>query len=517
MRYYASILIALLALTNVAFCAVGDSGVSDGFTSVQPGQGYDEGTAGSAASLSTGYMVTGYQSPGYSSQTGDLSGSALAYQAFNQQTFASNSQQASQGIDYQPVQQSAAGYESSNYVTNSAMNAPQIAEPYQDHFSPDDLNIIQPNAENFHPDGSLNFAPASIPSGINVEAYNPGQGQGYWYYPGSSTSKNRFYAQTSAGLMTTAGCSYGGYLPLWSDINSPGNFYVYEWYPGQTTPSVRWWGWTWQGFKKGWFTGDVAGWHILCYNCRDWSNYVYVYVWPGSGSPYASTGPSAIGQPSLPSGAPTPPDMSSENLALPDYNQYQPNAACAAQGAGQIIEAQSPNMPHTNAFYPAGSPYPVQDAYSAQVSTPAQSGYSTCPTCTDNTAATVSLGAYMPASGPAYSGQNFQAVYPTPVAYRCNEYYIQTCSGKLGTVAGARYGEWLPLWSKIGRPGVYWSFEWTQCGSPQVYCYPDVKSFGYKGMGWYQTWFRGDSPGWHILSYYNSDWSNYVYVYVWPV
>jgi hypothetical protein len=512
MRYYASVLIALLALTNVAFCAVGDEGVSDGSTSVQPGQGYDAGTASSAASQSPGYLVTGYQSPGYSSQTGDSSGSELAYQAFAQ-----SSQQSS---NYQPTQQNDASYESNNYASNYASNAPQIAGPYQDHLSPDDLNIIQPNAENFHPDSSLNFVPASIPSGINVEAYNPGQGQGYWYYPGSATSKNKFYVQTSAGLMTTAGCSYGGYLPLWSDINSPGNFYVYEWYPGQAMPSIRWWGWAWQGFKKGWFTGDVPGWHILCYNCRDWSNYVYIYVWPSGGSVYVSTGPSTVSQASLPSGAPTPPDMSAENLMLPDYNQYQPNAGCAAQsytqGPGQNNAAQSLNMPQANAFYPAESPSPQQDAYSTQGSTLAQSGYSTCPTCTDKTSTTGGLSAYVPASVPDYTGGTYQAVYPTPVAYRCNEYYVQTCSGKLSTIAGAKYGGWLPLWSKIGKPGVYWSFEWTQCGSPLVYCYPDVKSFGYKGMGWYQTWFRGNNPGWHILSYYNSDWSNYVYIYVWP-
>ncbi len=169
-----------------------------------------------------------------------------------------------------------------------------------------------------------------------------------------------------------AGCSYGGYLPLWADINSAGNFYVYEWYPGQWTPSVRWWGWTWPGFKKGWFTGDVPGWHILSYNCRDWSNYVYIYVWPSGsgsgayGSSYSSgysaghsTGAStsaaaAISEP-LPSGAPTPPDPNAENLVLPDFNLLQPSTGQSGYAAGTA------SMTGTAGYSPQySSQYPSQ-------------------------------------------------------------------------------------------------------------------------------------------------------------
>ena len=48
---------------------------------------------------------------------------------------------------------------------------------------------------------------------------------------------------------------------------------------------MRWWGWTGTGYKKGWFSGDVPGWHILCYNCGIWSNYIYIYVYPRGASP----------------------------------------------------------------------------------------------------------------------------------------------------------------------------------------------------------------------------------------
>ena len=109
------------------------------------------------------------------------------------------------------------------------------------------------------------------------------------------------------------------------------------------------------------------------------------------------------------------------------------------------------------------------------------------------------------------------AVYPRPTSYRCNEYFVQVWPGRLNTVGSVKYGEWLPLWSKIGRAGNYWSFEWALCGNPSgYYCYPEVKNFGFKATGWYPTWFRGNKPGWHILCYYCNDWSNYIYIYVWP-
>ncbi len=350
----------------------------------------------------------------------------------------------------------------------SSFAAPALSGPYQEHFSPDELKLSQPQAEMFQPDGSLNFvSAASPPSSMLIETPSgsaPGAepGAGSWYYPGSVSSRNKFYVQTATGLKTVAACNYGGYVPLWSNIASSENFFVYEWYPGQTSPYVRWWGWTWPGWKKGWFSGDVPGWHILCYHCRDASNYVYIYVWPSGSSP--ATGPGQMGSGytpvdsaqtqtsgSLPTGAPTPPDPNAENLMLPNFNLLS------------------------------------QGQYNSQ----SQTGYAT---------------------------QTFSTVFPKPATFRCNAYYIQTWPNNLNTVGAVKCGEWLPLWSNIGRAGYYWSYEWAQgCGYPSgAFCYPEVKNFGYKGTGWCSTWFRGNKQGWHILSYYSNDWSNYIYIYVWP-
>ncbi|MDM7912745.1 MAG: hypothetical protein QUS09_06580 [Methanotrichaceae archaeon] len=513
-------------MTGIAFGAVGDTGVSDGVSTVQPGQSTQN------------KQTSGYQQ---SSPTSQMYASA----------------------------------------------APRTSGPYEEHMSADDLRLSQPQAESFQPDSNLNFVSAAPPS-VSSETYGAvmGTGQdvsqetGSWYYPGSVSSRNKFKVQTFSGLSTVAGCSYGGYLPLWADINSAGNFYVYEWYPGQWTPSVRWWGWTWPGFKKGWFTGDVPGWHILCYNCRDWSNYVYIYVWPsGSGSGTYSLGynagystgystemptqAAAISEP-LPSGAPTPPDPNAENLVLPDFNllqlsnsqsgyaagtagSYATGAAGATGTAGyppqyssqyplQHSSQGTTNFPvqGTNAIYPARytpqvghtqgaftSGYPV--GYSAGQTAPGSQAQKVCTACAER-GSYAEQGSYTGlAATSGYAAQTFQTVktyqtvFPKPSTCKCNEYYVQVWPNKLSTVGSVRCGEWLPLWSKISKPGIYWSFEWTQCGSPAgYYCQPEVRSFGYKNAGWHQTWFRGNKPGWHILSYCTGDYSNYVYVYVWP-
>ena len=96
-----------------------------------------------------------------------------------------------------------------------------------------------------------------------------------------------------------------------------------------------------------------------------------------------------------------------------------------------------------------------------------------------------------------------------------NTYYVQTWPHGLSTVTSVRCGDWIPLWSMIGTPGTYWSFEWT-LGDPYHGWTPDIKNFGYKNFGWYPSWFRSSTPGWHLLCYYCNDWSNYVYIYVKP-
>ncbi|MDM7939887.1 MAG: hypothetical protein QUS07_06045, partial [Methanothrix sp.] len=249
-------LVMFFVMTNVAFGAVGDGSVSDGASSIQPGQSYSTG----AAVQSAGSQFTGYQA----ASAGASYGSYAQYQS------------------NQPAQSSS---QSAQAITTSL---PQIAGPYQESMAADDLKLSQPVADSFRPDESLGFVSATLPSDLTAGAGSTTYGSttgsmtasSPWYYPGSMVSPNKFYVQTSYGLATVGGCRYGGYLPLWADISSGGNLFVYEWYPGQSTPHVRFWDWTWTGFKKGWFYGDVAGWHILCYNCRDWSNYVYIYVYP---------------------------------------------------------------------------------------------------------------------------------------------------------------------------------------------------------------------------------------------
>jgi hypothetical protein len=499
MKHCLLIQIALLVMINVAFGAVGDGGVSDGISSLQSDQGYLTG----ADQQSVGSQLSGYQAASV--------GASLPYQSGSYQS----------GYVPSPSNQPSQAQQVSFSSPADTYSIPQISGPYQERMSAEELRLSQ--ADSFHPDGGLDFVSTTLPSGLTAGTYGSTQGgiggSGSWYFPGSVISPNRFYVQTSSGLRTVGGCSFGGYLPLWADVKSGGNFFVYEWYPGQFTPSVQRWGWTWPGFKRGWFSGDVPGWHILCYNCRDWSNYIYIYVYPGAGAvPGAfSSYPGNTAQWSLPTGAPTPPDPNSESLVLPDFNLYKPST-------GQTMQSGYSG-------YPAQGSYPAQASYPAQGSYPAQAGYSkSCTTCASSTAVTGGVSSSYPYQGscPActasssltapygYAPQSYQAVYPTPSTCRCNEYYVQPYPGRLSTVAGVYCGEWLPLWSKVSRPGIYWSFEWTVCGNQRYYCSPEVRNFGYKNTGWYQTWFRGNNPGWHILSYYCNDWSNYIYIYVWP-
>jgi len=515
-----------LFMTNVAFAAIGDSSVTGGTSSLQSVQGLETGAAVQSTGPSAGYPAT------------------------NTREYSSAQQ------DYSRQPGGVTAYGSNQALTSSA---PQITGPYQESLSAEDLRLASPQADSFRPDENLGFVSATPPSTLAGAATYAGTsgsvaGSGYWYYPGSVISPNRFYVQVSSGLGTVGGCSFGGYLPLWADISSGGNLFVYEWYPGQSTPTVGWWGWTWAGFKKGWFYADAPGWHILCYNCRDWSNYVYIYVYPSSGysasahdgsayygSTYSAavqTGPAASSAlasgSTLPAGAPTPPNPNSESLALPDYSKYTPYTGQAMQAAysgypSQKGYATPASTLSQSGLLATGSTYPVsvtgtQAGFSSKVCTTCTSSGTTvasgvsssypyqgsCPTCATSASGTLT-------APYGYAPQSYQAVYPTPSTCRCNEYYVQYYPTKISTVAGMYCGEWLPLWSKISRPGVYWSYEWAPCnGQYGYYCSPEVKNFGYKSTGWYQTWFRGNNPGWHILSFYCNDWSNYVYIYVWP-
>ena len=226
----------------------------------------------------------------------------------------------------------------------------------------------------------------------SVQAALPGSS--VWYYPSSVVSANRFFVQTASGFRTVGGCSFKGYLPLWADIKSSGNFFVYEWYPGRSTPSVRWWGWTGTGWKKGWFCGDVPGWHILCYNSGIWSNYIYIYVYPRGAALSAPSGYSnaaaSMTAASLPLDAPIPPDPGAERIVLPDYQPVQAGHRPVSRRADTIIPFSSSGtglVENPAIANPALMSYPNQASYPGAASLPGQASSSrkTCTTCTSST------------------------------------------------------------------------------------------------------------------------------------
>jgi hypothetical protein len=487
---------------------------------------------------------------------GSLTGIATNSYVQEQSAQASVSQPSLSSYGNMPSGSYPAQSQGSSPSQQSAYPAPQISGPVQEQITAEMLGLAQPQMESYAPDGNLGFISASQPTdaaqvmpataqpnpvysaSYPVQSASPGSNT--WYYPSSLVSANRFYVQTASGLRSIGGCSFRGYLPLWADIKSSGNFYVYEWYPGSSTPSVRWWGWTGSGWKKGWFFGDVSGWHILCYNSGIWSNYIYIYVYPAGAvmsAPSAySNAVQGMSATSLPQGAPIPPDLAAEGVSMPDFSLYRPIADQSYQSG--YVYADYPARGNAQfasslaAANPALFSSPDQSAFVGAAVLPGQASASskTCTTCTSSTVVAGGVSSIYPdntgcptcapiasQSAPyGYVAQSYQAVYPVPSICRCNEYYVQSCPGKLATVAGVFCGKWLPLWSKVSRPGVYWSFEWTACSGPGYYCPPEVKNFGYKSTGWYQTWFKANNPGWHILSYCCNDWSNYVYIYVWP-
>ena len=486
MRRYLLLSASFLILVNAALGSVGGAGISD---TANPWSQQDYSAGTDAARI----------------QAAEASALAARQQSIQQQFY--------QGSF-------AAGTYPSGEETSG--QAPQIRGPVEEQMTAERLGLSLPPMDDFTPDVSLDFTSVPSPNDAAMPALNyesvafqsmDRSGSAYavqpravsqlqstrqtterttatWYYPSSLASSNRFYVQTSSGLYTVGGCGYGGCLPLWADIRASGNFFVYEWYPGQSRPYVHSLGWMSTGWKKGWFGGDVPGWHILCYNSGLWSNYIYIYVYPAYGSSSYSqsygqpAGAYQSGSAAYPAGL-IPPNPTGEGLAMPDFNLYPPasQASAATFTSSTLITGGVVSSSPYGALMPASSSSP--------------SSLGSAPT--------------------GYVAGGCNAVYPHPSVCKCNEYYVQGCSGKLDTVAGVFCGEWLSLWSKISRPGDYWSFEWKTCGGKGgSFCSPDVRNFGYKAKGWHHTWFEGDDLGWHILSYYSNDWSNYIYIYVWP-
>jgi len=108
--------------------------------------------------------------------------------------------------------------------------------------------------------------------------------------PSGTSATNKLYV--SYVPQTVAGCRLYGWLPMWLKTSGSGPIWFYEWYPsGQL--SVNYLGYASGGWQKKWFNGDTPGWHILQYHSSGWSNYIYIYVYPGSSSRWTDLGPYA--------------------------------------------------------------------------------------------------------------------------------------------------------------------------------------------------------------------------------
>lgn len=245
----------------------------------------------------------------------------------------------------------------------------------------------------------------------------------------------------------------------------------------------------------------------------------------GTNEPLAT--PSASGTTiAMGSGAPMPPNPFIEGMAPEDlqmvppkysYSAWQSPSFEADNYAPPITSSTSASAPSS---YPPGyvdkasgttTPY---NYYTEMTFGPVDYGKDCTCTATQPYCCSSGYSGSSSSYNQLYAPTTYQTQY-SPAAYQTyNEYYVQTGSNNLVTVAGVRQGEWLPLWSKVKWPGYYWSFEWY-CGN--IYnCSPEVKNFGYKNAGWQNTWFYGNMQGWHLLCYNCNDWSNYVYIYVWP-
>ncbi|HPJ30476.1 MAG TPA: hypothetical protein PLZ42_03695 [Methanothrix sp.] len=461
------------------------------------------------------------------------------------------------------------GSASADLASSYYVEAPALKGPYDEGFSPTELDFGTPEMYTFAPpDDGLSFVSATPPESVQTGMEGTSATASVsWYWPGSVESQNKLYIQTPSGVATVAGCGNGGHLPLWAKVAYTGNFFVYEWYPNQLTPTVNWHFWTWPNYLKGWFRGDDAGWHIICFHCDKSSNYVYIYVFPDSGSQAGGaygthsggipgyydggSGSYAGGLSSYADGAPGPyaGEMSGyyegtsgsyagtgtttgcPRIEAPQTVPTITSLAGDGLSAGLGMSTPTPPDPVSEGLMPTDLRLPAPECITSPGGHQGDSctsggGYATCGTTSPcGVSSGGSTGYCWGGTGTitppgfneeiTYTVSDFGLVYTPMAACRHNEYYVQTWPNRLTTVASTQKDEWLPLWSKISRPGMYWSFEWPPCKSG-CYCQPEVKSLGYKKEGWYPTWFKSSTPGWHLLCYQCNDWSNYVYIYVWP-
>jgi hypothetical protein len=110
-----------------------------------------------------------------------------------------------------------------------------------------------------------------------------------------------------------------------------------------------------------------------------------------------------------------------------------------------------------------------------------------------------------------YSADNnpvqYMMVLPQGVAVT-NKLYVSYAPQ---TVAGGELYGWLPMWLFTSESGPIWFYEWYPSGKLSV------NYLGYSSGGWQKKWFYAETSGWHILQYYSSGWSNYIYIYVYGI
>jgi len=122
-----------------------------------------------------------------------------------------------------------------------------------------------------------------------------------------------------------------------------------------------------------------------------------------------------------------------------------------------------------------------------------------------STSGTQGMAAGYTSSGSAMYVDYSKVITPAGI-YAPNRLYVSYAPQ---TVAGCNLYASLPLWMNTAGRGSIWFYEWYPSGML------DTNYAGYVySPGWYKRWFFADTPGWHIMQFYCSGWSNYVYVYV---
>ncbi len=204
--------------------------------------------------------------------------------------------------------------------------------------------------------------------------------------------------------------------------------------------------------------------------------------------------------------------------------------AISAQGLPDFSQTYTDSQYQYSSSVPSGAPVPVapDSPQELGLSIPAEdSSYAQAPPATETGRALIpadSAYAADTASTGQFSGDLQKATYYMD-GYPTSNYPSQsmmvvpssiTSTNKLyvsyvpQTVAGCRLYGWLPMWLKTSGSGPIWFYEWYPSGQLSV------NYLGYASGGWQKKWFNGDTPGWHILQYHSSGWSNYIYIYVYP-